>query len=252
MTVDPISLGRVDYSSMSDQTLVEMLIDGLDDGTKKDYQDNEGMYLDVCKWSGIKCDDDERVSQIDIDSCHVIGSIDLWYIPPKVNVLNVSVWWGSGKLTGSVDLTHLPGRMQKLDLQNNRLTGEIDLTQLPERMASLALNDNRLTGEIDLTQLPEGMVSLALNDNRLTGVIDLTRLPEYFFVLYLSENQLSGSLVIRNLPRWIKTVDLQVNHFDAIAVVDSEKHVAIKLKGSGVTSIVDESRTEFDSKLFFE
>ena len=37
LTVEP-SLGRVDYSSMSDQTLVEMLIEGVHDKKKKEYQ----------------------------------------------------------------------------------------------------------------------------------------------------------------------------------------------------------------------
>ena len=42
LNVDP-SLGRVNYSLMSDQTLMEMLIEGFDDGTKKEYQDDDGM-----------------------------------------------------------------------------------------------------------------------------------------------------------------------------------------------------------------
>ena len=49
LSVDP-SLGRVDYSALSDQTLIELLIDGFDDVTKEKYQDNEGTYLNVCEW----------------------------------------------------------------------------------------------------------------------------------------------------------------------------------------------------------
>ena len=60
LSVDP-SLGRVDHSLLSDQTLMEMLFDGFDDKTKNKYKDNNGMYLDVCKWSRITCDDDHRV-----------------------------------------------------------------------------------------------------------------------------------------------------------------------------------------------
>ena len=250
LSADP-SLGRVDYSSLSDQTLMEMLTEGFDDETKKDYQDNEGMYLDVCKWSCIKCDDDERVSQIDIDSCHVIGSLDLCYIPPKVNVLNINSWRKS-KLTGSVDLRHLPGGMQKLDLQNNQLTGEIDLTQLPDRMGGLGLNCNQLTGEVDLTRLPDGMGSLSLSSNEFIGKIDLTQLPEGMEYLYLSGNHFSGSLVIKKLPPRMKVIYAQANQFNAIAVVDLEPHTVLKLKGSGVTSVVDENGRKLDGRRFVE
>ena len=47
LSVDP-SLGRVDYSLLSDQTLMEMLFEGFTDKARKQCQDNDGMYLDVC------------------------------------------------------------------------------------------------------------------------------------------------------------------------------------------------------------
>ena len=226
LTVDHF-LGRVDYSSMSDQMLMETLIGGFDDGTKRKYQDKSGMYLDVCKWSGIKCDADQRVTNISVNSEHSSGSLELCYVPSKVKELWINP----------------PGKSE--------LTGSVDLTRLPDGMESLCLTSNQLTGEIDLTRLPEGMVSLALNDNQLTGEVDLTRLPEDMLFLHLSENQLSGSLVIRNLPPWIKILDLQVNLFNAIAVVDSKSNAVIKLKESGVTSVVDESGEELHSEWFF-
>ena len=48
LTVDS-SLGKVDYNSFSDQTLMEILFNGFDDETKKKYQNNDGTYLDVCE-----------------------------------------------------------------------------------------------------------------------------------------------------------------------------------------------------------
>ena len=44
-----LSLGRVDYRLLSDQALMELLFEGLDDKTKQEYQDPEGVYLDVYK-----------------------------------------------------------------------------------------------------------------------------------------------------------------------------------------------------------
>ena len=98
------SLGRVDYSLLSDQNL---LIEGFDDVTKRRYKDSEGMYLDVCEWPHIKCDDDEKVIHIDIQTEGCSGSLDICHFPPEVNVVKIRPRTTS-KITGSVDLAHLP------------------------------------------------------------------------------------------------------------------------------------------------
>ena len=310
------SLGRVDRSLLSDQTLMEILIEGFDDDTKEEYQDAEGMFRDVCEWPCVKCGVDGRVVKIDKDTGHLSGSIELRFVPPKVKVLRITLWTGSklagtvdltqlpqgvqtlsledNQLTGEIDLTHLPDGMDVLFLYNNQLSGEIDLTQLPERMYYLNLQNNqftgeidlthlpdeigvlylqanRLTGKIDLTQLPKGMGYLCLNNNQLTGEIDLTHLPDgmrYISLfnnqlsgeidltqlplgmrgLYLYHNQLSGSLVIKKLHQVI--VDVRGNHFNAIAVVNSDILVRIILRGSGVTSVVDENGRELNIQHF--
>ena len=242
LSVDP-NLGRVDYSSLSDQTLMEMLFDGFDDEAKKEYQDNEGMYLDVCDWSCVTCDDDERVIKIGADSSDISGSIQLCYVPPKVKKLKVTPSWPGSKLTGSVDLAHLPKDMKHLDLQKNIFTGEIELTKLPEKMKKLILDHNILTGEIDLTQLPKGMRSLslrnnqfagavdltrlpeemrwlALNNNRLTGAIDLTQLPHAIGALYLNDNQLIGEIDLSQLPVAMICLNLSSNHLSGSIIIN--------------------------------
>ena len=103
LNVDP-SIGRVDCSLLSDQTLMEMLIDGFDDETKQEYQDKDGMYLDACRWSCVTCDDDQGVIQIDIESYDVKGSLELCYAPPNVKEIYIRSVYKS-KITGSVDLT---------------------------------------------------------------------------------------------------------------------------------------------------
>ena len=70
------SLGRVDCILLSDQNLMELLIEGFDDVTKRRYKDSEGMYLDVREWPHIKCDDDEKVIHIDIQTEGCSGSLE--------------------------------------------------------------------------------------------------------------------------------------------------------------------------------
>ena len=272
-SVDP-SLGRVDYSLMSDQTLMEMFIEGFDDETTQKYQDSEGMYLSVCKWSGIECDDDERVIGIEMDSTNVGGSLALCYVPPKVRELYIRSGYTSkltgpvdltclpegmrvlvlndNELTGEIDVTHLPDRMVYLYLHNNQLTGEIDLTHLPDRVSSFYIEDNQLAGEIHLTHLPNGMEYLHLQNNQFTGEIDLTQLPDGLRALHLENNQFSGSLILKRLPPGIRTIIARGNQFNAVAVAESEAHATIKLDGSGVTSVVDENGRELDMKRFLK
>ena len=271
------SLGRLDYSLMPDQALMEMLVEGFDDKTQKQYQDNHGMYLDVCEWSGITCDAHQRVIRIVIDiddsSENVCSLLELCHVPPKVKVLKISSMPGgkltgsvdltqlpcgmealhlnSHQLTGAIDLTQLPGGMNALYLLNNQLTGAIDLTQLPGGMEYLYLRNNQLTGAIDLTQLPSGMKTLWLSNNQLTGAIDLTQLPGEMKTLWLNNNQLSGSLVIKRLPSTMHTLIASSNKFNAVAVVDLERNVIVALRGSGVTSVVDSHGRELENQKRF-
>ena len=54
MCVDP-SLGRLDYESLSEQALMEMLTDGMDEGGKSGCKDDTGNFLDVCERRGVGC-----------------------------------------------------------------------------------------------------------------------------------------------------------------------------------------------------
>ena len=209
VSVDP-SLGRLEYSLLSDQTLMEMLIEGFDDDTKKMYQDNHGMYLDVCEWSCVTCDDEQRATEISMLSNSVNGSLELRHLPPKVQFCNIFSF-SSNRLTGEIDSAQLPRGMKSLTLINNQITGEIKLAQLPEGMKQLDLRSNQLTGGIDLTQMPEGMKQLSLQNNQLTGEIDLTQLPEGMSGLYLENNQLTGEVDLTQLPGGLYSLNLGDN-----------------------------------------
>ena len=206
-----LSLGRVAYSLLSDQALMEMLLEGFDERTRNKFQDNNGMYLDVCEGGCIKCDQDERVVEIDIVSIHSSGSVNFFYVPPKVNVLKVTPLYARSKLTGSVDLARLPEGMEVLDVKRNQLTGGADLTQLPGGMIYLFIETNQLSGEIEFTHLPVQMNSLFLQDNQLTGGIDLTQLPDGMECLSLKNNQFTGEIDLTHLPRSMRELYLYQN-----------------------------------------
>ena len=213
LSVDP-SLGRVDYSLMSDQILMEMLFEGFDDETKEQCQDEHGMYLDVCEWGIIKCDDNDRVIDISMCSDDVSGSLELCYVPPKVKALNIRpMTLCRSQLTGSVDLTGLPDGMESLCLSSSWLMGEIDLAHLPDGMKSLTLHNNQLTGGVDLAHLPDGMKSLTLPSNQFTGGVDLTHLPDEVGFLSLQNNRFTGEINLTRLPARMYDLNLRNNRF---------------------------------------
>ena len=95
----------------------------------------------------------------------------------KVLDLNYAV------LSGSLDVHKLPRSLQRMELCGNyrcseqQLSGPLDLTQLPSRMETLGLNLNRFSGGLNLWNLPSTLKVLCLYSNRLSGPIDLTQLP---------------------------------------------------------------------------
>ena len=246
LAVDP-NLGRVDCHSLSDQTLLEMLYEGLSESTKRCFQSMDGTYFEVCTWEGVTCDDDERVVEIGKCASLLIDcpystspSLELRYIPPKVRSINF-MW---SKLTGSADLTSLPKHMEKIDLKFNELSGSVELTQLPQTMEFLELLSNKFTGTVGLRHLPEGMKYLSIGGNRLSGSVHLDHLPIALEEICLQGNSFTGSFIATNLPKNLRELAAEGNTFHAIAVADSQSKARISLADSGVTSVVDENGNE--------
>ena len=237
--MDP-HLGRIDYCSLSDQTLMELFIDGLGEETQRQYQRDDGTYCDFPReWRCVYVEDDKVM----ISLTYVRGkggSLQLSYLPQNVRALDAN----ERGIEGSVYLTHLPANMDLLRIHNNQLTGSIDLAHLPAGMGHLSLNNNQFEGSIDLTKLPEKMQNIFLNNNRLEGSIDLSHLPKQMRNLDLESNQFTGSFVATNLPMGVRRVSAGWNQFHAIAVVDSQTKASIHLMESGVTSVVDENGNE--------
>ena len=243
-TVDP-TLGRVDYTSLSDQMLVEMLIDGFDDESKKAYQDAHGAYLDVCACPGIKCDADGRVIEINMHHSNIGGSIAFCYLPPQMKYISAEV----NRLTGSVDITQLPDGMETFALSMNQFTGELDLSKLPDGMKYLRIDRNQFTGELDLSKLPARIIRLNLSHNQFTGDLDLTNLPPRLKTLGINDNQLTGEVDLTNLPNRMKYLNLDNNRFCGSVVIQSGISTRIFLRGSGVTAVLNENGEKIEWEL---
>jgi len=156
---------------------------------------------DVCSYFGITCDENGRVSRIELDENNLTG-----FIPSEIGEFTnlVSLDLAENTLSGSIpsnigQLTTLTGLM----LTANQLTGNIppEIGNLVE-LSSLWLNFNALSGEIpsSLGNLKK-IIFLTLRGNNLTGNIpgSLGNLSKGEFLL-LDDNNLSG-----NLPKALST-----------------------------------------------
>ena len=226
-------LGRLDYASLPDQALMEILVEGFSASAKKRYQDKHGMFLDVCQWERITCDADKNV--ISIEAHAGSGSISLDFIPPKVK----DVYLNIADLSGTFSANALPSDLECLDIGINNFEGTVDFTALPAHMYYLSLCKNKFHGSAVLDSLPRGFLILWMQANSFSGSLNLENLPPNFFYLDASSNAFSGAFRILNVPENLNAIHASGNCFDEVALLPS--HVCdVRLGKSGVTSVVDE------------
>ncbi|KAL3906489.1 MAG: hypothetical protein SGILL_009251, partial [Bacillariaceae sp.] len=151
--------------------------------------------VSTCEWQGLSCNDDGRISVMDLAVQNLQGSI-----PSEIGFLdNLDfVFLFRNALTGSIptEMGNL-GDVDFMYLNENELSGSI-----PDEMAGLLDADdlflfgNQLTGTI-----PEGfgdlvdLVNLYMYDNQLSGSIpsSLSKL-KLLQRLYLNDNRLDGEI----------------------------------------------------------
>ena len=219
------ALGRCDPSSLSDQTIMELLVAPIIEANGPDFLENsaffgpqtaDGTLADACSWVGVRCAKDKSVAGINWEAApRVKGTISLDVLPQNLNDLNLSKDDGNGEsLTGTIETSLLPRSLKVVSVMYNAFFGTLDLTSLPEPLEYLMGRANRFCGSIDLTRLPKRMCTLSLSENQLRGTISLCALPETLRGLYLDRNALHGTVTFEKLPRHSIVVNLKNNAFE--------------------------------------
>ena len=226
------NLGRFDYNSLSEQTLMELLIDGLTEKSKRKYQDSNGMYLDVCDWKGLSFDKDGNVTAIEL--CGTFGSIQVAFLPPKVTRFDLY----SAHVKGSIDTHSLPDELQAMFISEIGFHGTVDFQRIPRKVLNLGIAINRFTGTADLQNLPPNIEGLWMQENNFSGDLNLKTLPATLKYLNISKNAFSGEFCLEHAPEGLRYLDAQENNFELIAVVPIHVN-CVRLRGSFVESIVD-------------
>ena len=270
LTIDP-SLGRLDYDSLSDQALMEMLISGMQDKSKEIFQDGNGNFTDACDWNArdwegpdVRCTN-KRVVEIALWNfrfaskqfpfefipplvtsfrftfSRLCGTLHTPFLPTILEKFNVQ----NNDLNGSIDFKGLPRRLHFLSLSSNRFCGSLLLADLPDTMAMLDAQLNYFSGEIMLDSLPPTMEEILLGHNELTGPIHIQRLPNSMEIIDVRSNWLSGEFRLLALPPNLREIDISDNSLEERAVISGTTgDMFFKLVHSNIESVIDDKGGE--------
>mmetsp|Transcript_20450 Transcript_20450/g.31919 ORF Transcript_20450/g.31919 Transcript_20450/m.31919 type:complete len:246 (-) Transcript_20450:20-757(-) len=233
---DSNGLGRLDYASLSEETLMEMLTDGISNLQRICEYDSPS---DLSDWRSVNLTGDQ-VTNIRWEDYGLKGSIHLQWTPSHVRWLTVAI----NELVGTVDLCHLPETLEKLDLSRNMLTGSLHLNHLPDRLGALYLYSNRFSGSVTLTELPKSLKMFSVRENLLEGTLDLTALPADLNYLWLSYNAFSGETDFSKISASMIEFDITNTKLSGTIYGRSRpSNQRLKVNGSGVKVISSVEKT---------
>ena len=237
VTADP--LGRFSALSMSQQSLMDMLVKDFSD--VKFAKDSDGAFFDIQEWSVLRIDENGDIKGIQmngIDSFYLPGpsiktsgfqaggSIDFQYVPETVQFLAVRHMM----LEGVIETSRLSKFLESLAVEGNRLKGTFDIKGLPKEMGHISISNNKLHGSLAIDYLPRPMETFFAHDNEFSGTVNLTNLPPKLMKLSLYDNYLEGPLVLLHVPLTLVDVEIHSNRFDTEKVVLDAKHVIRRFK----------------------
>ena len=212
------SLGRLDPTLMSDQTRMEIALDGVKN--KGFITDESGNYLDIESWVHLEFDEnDGSINQINFsceedavyENMRLGGHINFEYLPESIRdiILDFNV------LQGTLPWRELPRNLQNLLLRGNRFEGGIQTAALPRNLLYADFAKNHFSGEIDLSSLPRTLYSFSVQENFLVGslhfesLLNLDELEEFI----VSQNAFTGCVDLSALPASLYFIDLDDNQF---------------------------------------
>ena len=238
--LDIPSCGRVDASSLSEQTRMELLVSDIK--YLSIIQSIPGEFLDIKYWRGLDITDDnvtkivfnQRENFISEDDFIVGpgGRIDLHWLPSKLAWLDLNDMC----LEGTIETADLPRDLTFVDLDRNLFEGTFYMKGLPEKIEQMFIGANKLSGSLHLEHLPPKAVVFNAQRNRFEGTLDFGHLPECIETLNLSDNKFSGTINLRTIP-----VTLDGFFFNRTQI--SQKTLVIAVPTNGIARFfVDKGR----------
>ena len=222
------SIGRFDISSLSDQTLMEMLVEGMGEYSQQDYKDENGDFKYVCEWGAYTCTDG-RVTDVYFNhrTFH-FEQFPFEYAPPLAKRISIQ----NGNLHGTLDTSTLPPKLVNFIVCRNKLHGPLNFQSFPRTLCHINIASNNFCGSCALADLPDGLGLFRANFNKFSGELALEKLPREICEIELRRNELSGSIRIEKFPPMTSSnllIDLRTNHFVGDVVIIGEAAANIKI-----------------------
>uniref|UniRef100_A0A7S4L0J4 Uncharacterized protein n=1 Tax=Paramoeba aestuarina TaxID=180227 RepID=A0A7S4L0J4_9EUKA len=170
-------LGRVDFSSLSQQALMEIFIQNVK--YTATFKDSSESFLDIEKWPGLKLNEDGQVVEIYFAFAIALG--------------------------GSVDFEAIPSTATRIGVAHANCSGEIPWGKLFNDVRYFAVDSNAFYGTIDLTIMPRNLIGLFCSINKFSGTLNFAKLPEKLAMLDVSTNELSGTIDLRRVQNMISS-----------------------------------------------
>ena len=226
LTADPM-LSRVDASSLTDQTRMEILISGLDENCRAYFCDDNGDFMHACRWLGVTCTPPvngsiTRINWNDEDT--FAGELNLSFLPTILKYFGVEKHPMLGVkrgFNGSLETSALPLCLDTLTLGNNDFSSTVNFTALPKSLTGLFLAMNQFFGSADLTRLPKNLTDIDISMNQFSGEICLDTLPQELSAINISGNSFIGRLNLEQLPLGLIFFDCSSNSLSGSIFVDS-------------------------------
>mmetsp|Transcript_23255 Transcript_23255/g.36251 ORF Transcript_23255/g.36251 Transcript_23255/m.36251 type:complete len:258 (-) Transcript_23255:101-874(-) len=207
LSIDP-SLGKIDKSTFSQLTLMELFIDGITN--KADIYSDPERQSPQSDWPWVVFDHDGLVMEIFVpDHCRIHGSVSLEWLPETTRIVNIN----GNPLTGSLHLMSLPDGLREFSVTHCLFSGEVSLSNLPESLELMRLTKNELSGTLDFTHLPKSLKEFSAARNSFSGSATLTQLPTEMHALLIHVNSFSGTVDLTRLPPKMKFLNISTNGF---------------------------------------
>ena len=177
-------IGHIDFGSLSQQTLIELLIERVVFAHRWTFIGDSGLVKDACACPGVRCSAAGFSHWILWDRQFEGGFMDIQWLP-----LTTSDFFAChNNLHGTLHLTRLPDGLRKLVVRGNKFSGTVDLTRLPQSLTWLWVNENALRGSIDASTLPMSLKILDLRSNYFIGKIAIAEVQSPTAILTENTN----------------------------------------------------------------
>ena len=247
LMADPDALGKVDYAAHPQETLMELLVDGVscrylqeDHGA---FREADGTFLDISRWKGVTRDSNGSIIRIlwtqpyilwdNVKHGKVSGTLALQWLPQSIQSFEIYDQPG-----GDFEAVYLPRSALFVTMHRCMLCGTVNAAQLPQRLEVFNISRNMLGGSIKFDDLPATLRHFNISHNKISGTIDLHKLPPNIRVAELHENHLEGSIDLSHVPKSLRTLTLHENAFVGevdIVMEAVSNHMGIEQTGPRVS-----------------